>query len=192
MNKLIQVYRFTKKWKIAKFNLALIFLAGIFQILGCTPLQQAQSNNPTLENNKSNTAQVEVNKIPNKIIDPDLEKNHRLWLEQKIVNYDMVCSLVDGPVTGSIKPVLIKVRAGKAISIEQVDKIQHPSIENYRKFDTVEKIFNEIQKAQDNSANLFIKLEYSKKLGYPKVFSTADNKVMDKYEVLTIDKFEIK
>ena len=192
MNKLIQIDRFAKKWKIAKFNLALIFLAGIFQILGCTPLQQAQSNNPTLENNKSNTTQVEVNKIPNKIIDPDLEKNHRLWLEQKILNYDMVCSLADGPVTGSIKPVLIKVRDGKAISMEQVDKIQHPSIENYRKFNTVEKIFDEIQKAHDNSANLLIKVGYNKKLGYPEAFGVADNKVMDKYEVLYIDKFEIK
>ncbi len=104
----------------------------------------------------------------------------------------MVCSLVDGPVTGSIKPVLIKVRDGKAISMEQVDKIQHPSIENYRKFDTVEKIFDEIQKAQDNSANLFIKLQYNKKLGYSEVFSVANNKVIDEYEVLSIDKFEIK
>lgn len=156
----------SKKW-CGRLNLTLILLIICFLFLGCHSVLQADSDSPTPENKQIKTSEVKVDEQTNKtkIVDPDLEKNRRLWLESKIVNYDIVCSIDVSGITNPAKPVLIKVRDGKAISIEPISKSNTASVEMYKIFETVEKMFDKIEVESEKGA--IVQVKYSKEFGYP-------------------------
>lgn len=86
--------------------------------------------------------------------------------------------------------VLIKVRNGRAISIEPLGE-PNPlaKFSTYESFDTVEKMFNEIQEAYDRE--FVVEVSYDKEYGYPEKMTLNNLAVFDGSIILDISKFEV-
>lgn len=92
-----------------------------------------------------------------------------------------------------MEPALIKVRNGQAVSIEILDekyKAAPPeeAIRGYRQIDTLEKMFDYIQKTLDGKSEVLVR--YDKDFGYPGNVTFYKNE-SDEYQIMTIWKFEI-
>lgn len=171
----------------------LILTMTTFQIIACRS-EASHFSSSGSENKNAEISQVkseaEANKA--KIVNVDLEKNRALWIKSKILDYDIVCSIFAGAATVPAYPVLIKVRDGKAVSIEPVKKPNDGSIEIYKRFDTVDKMFDEIQQGLEKGGSIVVKVKkYNEKFGYPESFSINDIKATDLGIALEIHKFEI-
>ena len=124
-----------------------------------------------------------------KVADPELEKNKQLWHEKKTTDYDFVCEQFGGPMYGFV-PMLIKVRDGKVISMEPTrERGQLERIDGYEDFDTVEKMFDEIQQAYNKSH--FVRITYNKDLGFPEDIIIDSMKSSDSGERVVISRFEV-
>jgi len=89
----------------------------------------------------------------------EMKYNRRLWRKNNIVNYRFIGSSKCGA-------VIIKVRDGKATSIEQAFKSRvGTNLDCYEKFDTVDKIFGYVQQQMENGKPLYVK--YNEKFGFP-------------------------
>ena len=97
--------------------------------------------------------------------DPDLDKNRKRWRESKIVNYEMSVRIHFSSYTTPAEPVIIKVRDGKSISIAPEFESDKRDIKVYEKYDTIEKIFAEIE--SEIRAKNTVKVKYNKLQGYP-------------------------
>lgn len=130
-----------------------------------------------------------------KVINTELDKNRRVWQEKKIKDYDLTASLYKGGSSVWAEPVLIKVRNGQAITIEILDdkyKVlsDEEAIGGYRELDTIEKMFDYIQKGLDGEADIQVK--YDKNFGYPKDMRVNYVKRgSDSWQTMIIKKFEI-
>lgn len=124
-----------------------------------------------------------------------LEEHQRLWQENRITDYNLIVSLSKSGAYRGAESVLVKIRNGQAISIEILDeKYKAMPLEEaicaYKQLDTVEKIFDHIQKALDEKADVYVR--YNETFGYPiQSSSILFKKGLDQYESLTIWKFEI-
>jgi len=174
------------------FAAALFLIVGTFQQSGCG----LQTNSPVT--NTSKTAEAP------KIVDPDLEKNRNLWAKSDITDYDMEISLMAGNgIGGPASPVLIKVRGGAARSIEATRQIDNRRTESHKEFETVEKMFDQIQTltekgvASTNEPDKIkagypkVKVEYDEHFGYPKKIHIIWSLNVDSISVLKIEKFTI-
>src|SRR5262245_34279361 len=128
-----------------------IFLLSIFQYAGCASNQFNSPENRAIENLRTVKTPEDGNNrsLSLKKIDPELERNQKMWQEKNIADYDLTASLYKGGEYRWAAPVLIKVRNGQAISIEPLnEKFKEVPIEEaiggYRKLDTVEKMFDYI------------------------------------------------
>lgn len=183
-----------------------IFLLTILQLLGCSSLQQTNSENSTLVNKQTNVtaekpilankpinvgeenfARVQKNKF--EVVASELERNRRLWQESNIVNYDFVCQQFAGGVNGW-GAVVIKVRDSKAILIEKAVKSDLGKIDGYEKFGTADKMFDYIQQELENGRQIY-DVKYNKKLGYPEEIGIAYSYNIDDYSDVKVTNFEI-
>jgi hypothetical protein len=125
----------------------------------------------------------------------ELEENRRLWREKGITDYDLTVEFDKSGEFRGPKPVLIKVRNGQTASIEILDEKYKTvpldeAVKIYGQLDTVEKIFDYIQKALDEKAD--VSVSYDKNFGYPMKSSTIRiEKGSEQYEWITIQKLEI-
>lgn len=111
---------------------------SIFQMSGCNP--------------------VSIEKV-------ELIKNRQLWQQNKIQNYSFTCERIVGGAF-SFRPEQIEVRGGKVVFRATIDgSKQNTSWDGYSDIETVEKIFDVIQKSDE--AGQKVKVTYNEKLGYP-------------------------
>lgn len=125
----------------------------------------------------------------------ELEENRRLWREKGVTDYDLTVDFHKSGEYRGPKPVLIKVRNGQTASIEILDEKYKTMpldevVKIYGQFDTVEKIFDYIQKSLDEKAG--VSVSYDKNFGYPIGSTiTRGDKGSEQYEWITIKKLEI-
>jgi hypothetical protein len=119
----------------------------------------------------------------------ELASNRRLWEKNKNDNYNFVAEQFAGGMYPFV-PFRIKVKNSKAISAKPVKKpLQLQRIDGYDKFDTVEKMFDEIQAAIVRGDNLTV--TYNKELGFPEKISISSvNAGADGYWRIVITEFE--
>lgn len=164
--------------------LTLIFLIAVFQCLGCHSSVQTDSKLPIIEKETK-----EQTKKP-KIIDAELERNRRLWRETNILDYNMVTTANIGGNVVPARSVLIKVRGGKFMSIETNESVANVRIVMYEEYNTVDKIFDKIQKGFDEGAT--VEVEYNKQFGHPEKLML--NYIMlgdDAWYGMKVEKFKI-
>ncbi len=94
----------------------------------------------------------------------ELRQKREQWSSQKIANYHYTIKL-SALNTDAGKPVLIEVRDGKQVSIKCVGcELKQP--ETFTKLDTIEKLFETIEKGIGNNENS-LHIKYDESLGYP-------------------------
>ncbi len=173
-------------------KLILFFLILFFQFSACSMFQR----NVKVENKVKSVSEENFEKqwnIKYAAIAAELERNRRLWLENKIINYDFVIAK-DGP--GSTNewrrlPVLIKIREGEKTSIEGLsksDSLIYSKTDGFENFDTIDKLFNYLQEELNNGRILEVK--YDKKLGYPKGAVIIYSNEIHGYNSIEISKVE--
>ena len=189
--------------------LCLVFVFAVFQFSSCSSVQPTVSSDSMRENNPMASPPPE--KSPKNIADENFEKdwkskyektlaemerNHRLWQESKIANYDFVIYKYAGGNTNEWNrlPVLIKIREGNQFSIEKVEKdkdyVIYSRTDGFEDFDTVDKLFNFIRWQLDNGK--IVEAEYDKKFGYPKnVFLIFTYSTNHNSHNIAISKFEV-
>jgi hypothetical protein len=118
----------------------------------------------------------------------DLIRNRLLWSEKKIVDYDMVVRYLPHSPLPAASPVLIKVRNNKAVSIEPFSQNIKGTLVFYSIFDTVDKMFEMIQKDLEDGAE--VKVLFNSELGYPETVYVTP-KLSNAYYQLHIDKFDV-
>lgn len=92
--------------------------------------------------------------VPLSNLDFDLEDRLRIWKRQKLANYEMTLDCVFGNgIGGPATPVVIRVSGGTARSIKASREVDTRPTDAYKKFDTVEKMFDYIQEIRDRSLN---------------------------------------
>ncbi len=183
----------------------------VFQFSGCSVSKQTNSHSASLENkainspsktpritdNTSNVAEQNFIKEWREKYDTtlaELERNRKLWQENKIMNYDFVIAKYAGGASNSwnYPPVLIKIREGEKVSIEQADKdlIAYFPSDEFKDFDTIDKLFDYMRQELDDRNILRVK--YDKKYGYPKtvsiIFTFAD---IHNSHTIDISKFKV-
>jgi hypothetical protein len=170
-----------------KLSLVLFLLIGISQFLGCKVVQK---NNLQSQMTKNDSLENRIDeKKTKKVTDINLEKNRSLWLESKIVDYNIT---VIGTKGGNIiySKVLIEVRNGKGSLIEPIPKVDKIRLEIYRDLDTIEKFFDAIQRELENNSD--VKVKYNKKFGYPEEFLVSNlKKGVDAWYGMAVKKLEI-
>jgi len=121
-----------------------------------------------------------------KAIDPELQRNRRLWQESKIADYDFeVIKLY-----GNWMPSLIQVRGGQTFSKQPVgERGPMDVLEKYEDFETVDKAFNAIQGFYDE--NYRVEVTYNQQFGYPEKILYDHRKSTDSVFIIEINKFEI-
>lgn len=201
MKLILNVYEILKMKKTTGL---LIFLIAVCQLLGCSTLQQTNSQSstsesPTSANKPANIAEENFDKEWKSKYDAtvaELELNRRLWQESKIVNYDFVAAKYAGGVTNEWNrlPVLIKIREGEKISIEKVEKdkdyVIHSRTDGFEDFDTIDKLFIYIRK--ELNGGKIVDAEYDSKFGYPKRVSVTFYSVYNhNSRTIEISKLEI-
>ncbi|MBS1795285.1 MAG: hypothetical protein JSS81_15620 [Acidobacteria bacterium] len=124
------------------------------------------------------------------INDTELNRNRRLWKERNIGNYHFVCTQYVGGQYGFV-PVLVKVNSGRAISTKTArNRKQLERIEGYDRFDTVEKMFDEIKTAIDRDFDLTVK--YNQEFGFPEeIYMNPKKAGPDLWLRITVTEFEI-
>lgn len=182
---------FLRQRSTSKMAVLLIHGFFLFQLIGCGNSQSSAdeflpgSSTPEVINTGAKPQAASESSI--KIENDDLLRNQQIWNEKKILNYDLIASLYIGGVKGWPEPVFIEVRNGSAVSIK-ADDPGELSIEGYREFDTIEKLFSAIQKGIENGAEVSVK--YNKHLSYPEeVYINYFRKGSDQYKRLVIRKF---
>lgn len=182
-----------------------IFLAIILQFSGCASTEQASSANsaseikaeavcamPTPDKSVKTPADESFEKDwknTREAAAAELERNRLLWQENKIANYNIVCGQYAGGFENPAEPAIIKVRAGKAVSIEAVAKSNAPKLNGYENFDTIDKLFEYAQHELENGKILNVK--YNRKLGYPEITSIKRSYDIDDWNSINITKFEV-
>jgi len=120
--------------------------------------------------------EIEVDTPPT--AESELARNRRLWQESKIVSYSFVSRQLCFGMYPCV-PVQIIVRNRKPISIKPTRKKgQLERIDGYENFNTVEKMFDEIQAAIDRGNNV-TKVTYNKELGFPEQISMSPLKACE-------------
>lgn len=193
MKLILSVYDILKKRKkpvLSRLKMLLMILITVFHFSGCSSAQQTDLVSPTIENKPTNSSQEKVEKKQiNNIADPELERNRRFWLENKIVNYNIT---VYGSRGGNVvfAKVLIEVRDGKGTLIEPTPEVGKIRLEIYKDLDTIDKMFDAIREGLEKGAKVEVK--YNKKFGYPENFRIDYIKLgTDAWFGMKIENFEI-
>ena len=188
-----------KKWFL------IFFLLAVIQFAGCASPEQANPENAASELQpeavcrmttpvKTSSGEAQENfendrKNSRDAALAELERNQLLWQESKTLNYNFVCAQIAGGFENPAEPAIIKVRTGKAVSIEPVTKSNAPKLNGYQNFDTIDKLFEYARLELENGKILSVK--YNKKLGYPEITSVKNSYAIDDWNSINITKFEV-
>ena len=100
-----------------------------------------------------------------KVADADFVKNRQLWKQNNIQSYSFTCERIVGG-NFAFRPENIEVRDGKVVSRATIDGTpQYNNYDGYSDIETVEKLFDLIQKRFDLGQKL--EVSYDEKYGYP-------------------------
>ncbi len=120
----------------------------------------------------------------------EFERFRELWKAKRIGSYDFEASLYVGGTRYFAEPVRVKVRSGDATSIQPIDKNNKASVDGYSEFQTVEKMFEVIERAIKNK--LEFKAEYNKDFGYPEsILVLSSSSVTDASKRLKVHRLRI-
>ncbi len=174
-----------KRQKLTFFPLAMTFLLS-----GCATLPDSTLNsdiNSPVSVKDANISNADNQKEKAEI---ELNQNRSLWKGRKIASYSFVSEQFAGGLYRFV-PVQIKVRNSKAISTKPIRKrLQLERIDGYDRFNTVEKMFDEIQTALDQE-NVVV-ITYNKEFGFPEKISISPVKSgTDSYFRVVVSNFEI-
>lgn len=120
--------------------------------------------------------------------DAELEQNLKLWQKSHITDYNFEMVRYAGGMSAWV-PVSVKVRAGKALSVEPArERLELEKINGYDDFNTVEKCFERIREGYGRGEK--IKVTYNKQLGYPEKITFELDQGVDAFYSINISKFE--
>lgn len=122
------------------------------------------STNDNREHFGINSVKIESNQ--DKRLDENNERNRARWIAANIADYDMVVTIFTPGFSPTPGPVLIQVRNGNAVATKLLSKPHPGSMEVYSTYNTVDKIFEEIQK-QINAEGKSRVRRYDRRFGYP-------------------------
>ncbi|MGC2235460.1 MAG: DUF6174 domain-containing protein [Pyrinomonadaceae bacterium] len=190
--------------KTEKLSL-IFFLFVVIQFAGCASPGQTSSANsapaikaeavcamPTPDKSIKTSADENFEKDwknTREAVAAELELNRRRWQENKISNYNFVCGQYAGGLENPAEPAIIKVREGKAISIEAVAKSNAPKLNGYENFDTIDKLFDYARQQLENGK--IIRVKYNEKFGYPEITGINFSYAIDDWNSINITKFEV-
>lgn len=164
-----------------RINLCLIFLISIFLFSGCS--NKAVKIFPSDDFTKEARSKYEASFA-------ELERNRQLWQENKIENYDFETEYHTGTWLSTFPSAAIKVREGKLVSLEKIQKDNPTEFSDYQeRATTVENIFDFIKQELDNDRKVNVK--YNQKTGYPEQIDITFSSAIDASGVFIIEKFEI-
>lgn len=120
----------------------------------------------------------------------NFEQNRDLWNGKKIYNYNMVMRFVNSGFSTPATAVTIQVRNKKAVSIDPISKEDKRPTIYYTDFDTVEKLFDLIERDLKRKAK--IKIKFNAEFGFPKLLEVTyiGQGKREAYHVY-IDKFDV-
>lgn len=179
-----------------RISLSFVCLIAVFQFSGCAELQSIDSiakgatpTNKLMTDVEEKFAKDAKSKYD--VVVSELERNRRLWQENRIVNYDFVAWKLAPGVSSdwNASPALIKVRNGEKISLEAASEDKDYKIDSYEGFDTIDKLFDYILKVLKEGRQVNVK--YNKKYGYAEDVSIIFAYASDSSNGINITKFEI-
>lgn len=175
-----------------------ISLICLIQFSACSSSYQSNSKELLLANKPKTIREENFEKEWKSKFDEtaaELESNRNLWKQKQIADYDFV---VAKSATGQINhwnrlPVLIKIREGEKISIEEIEKdkdyLIYSKTDGFEDFDTIDKLFNYLQRELEKGR--IIRVKYHKDLGYPKNVMMTDSYELHSDKSITVEKIEI-
>ena len=120
----------------------------------------------------------------------EMERNRQLWRESKIENYDFKTECHSGNWQTTFPGAALKVRQGKIVSMEKVQKDNLTDFSDYEKqATTIENAFELIRKELDDDR--IIEVKYNEKLGYPERMDIIFSDAIDNSSVFFVSGFEI-
>jgi hypothetical protein len=118
-------------------------------------------------------------------VSTELDRNLALWKAKRPANYEMTVAATTSAVMAT--SVVITVEGETATSIRRADPKDIDITDRYKKYDTIEKLFDLIKSNQRASSGTF-SVTHDPDLGYPRSI-TADplpNAVDDEYTIRVI------
>ena len=164
----------------------LALTAIVIQLTNCAVNPQTDS---ALNQSKLSNFNNESRTVTPKILNAELDKNRSLWNEKKISNYNLEMSLDIGGGYAPVKPVTVEVRNNMAVSIKPVNPVKEEGTNFYDAFNTVQKLFSEIQKGYERGVSVEVK--YNESLGYPEETRIINQNVIDSVLYVKISKLDI-
>lgn len=145
---------------LEKCLLLIIGLIGFVILLSCSETKQkANLNAPENQNtiiSESNTNQFDI---------AEFEQNKDLWTSKNIQNYKMIIG-ASGFMINLPEEVLIEVKNRRAKSIKSLSKTGKNYTEAYKSYDTIEKIFDLIERENSKKADI-LNVRFNNEFGYP-------------------------
>lgn len=139
-------------------------------------------------------ADQEALQAPAKVFDPALEKARNLWESKSIKNYDMIFF---GEMPGdkiSVRNVRIRIREDRPPLVLSASMQDRGTTSPWEGLETIDDIFDALQRGRNAGTNKDIVVEYNKEFGYPRkvrmntgaVFEVKKFRVAKKDEELLI------
>jgi Family of unknown function (DUF6174) len=154
------------------FFLGLILIGFTALLISCSADQQKVDSILDVKPKETN-----ANSTVNDFTATEFIKNKDLWNRQNISSYEMVVEAQNS--SNIARQVTIKVENRRAKSIVKNDAADKGSSESYKRFDTVEKIFEIVERESKMRHDVF-KVNYDSNLGYPlQVISDENLKTAD-------------
>ncbi|MBC7901019.1 MAG: hypothetical protein H7070_13315 [Saprospiraceae bacterium] len=118
----------------------------------------------------------------------EIEQNRDLWTSKNIQNYKMIIG-AEGFLTNFPEQVLVEVHSHRLKTIKSLSKTGKNHTEAYKEFNTVEKLFDFIDRAQSKKPyRLF--LRYDETFGYPTMIDLDDSPGTDDRLILNVVSLE--
>ena len=175
-------------------------ILGVFFVLssscllyvGCHVSSSINSINSATNQINSDVGQETNNQVneENLSITSNFEQNRDLWNGKRIYNYNMVMRFVNSGFSVPATAVTIQVRNKKAVSIDPISKEDKRPTVYYTDFDTVEKLFDLVERDLKRKAK--IKVKFNSEFGFPELLEVTyiGEGKREAYHVY-IDKFDV-
>ena len=139
---------------ICFLTFGLVIFATLLSCSGKAKLSSDLAMNQNTKISNSNTNQFDV---------AEFERNRELWTSKNIQNYKMIIG-ASGFMMNFPEEVLIEVRNRQAKSM--VSKTDNKGVDLYKNYNTVEKIFDFIEREHSRKADK-LHVKFDDTLGYP-------------------------
>jgi Family of unknown function (DUF6174) len=135
--------------------LSAFLAAAAMLVLSCSTNREQSGALATNSNIASNSNEPDAT---------ELDRMKALWESRQIFNYRMIVQARIS--SNSARSVAIEVRDGKSISISKLESTDKGSVEPYKQYDTVGKIFDVIERTSKSKHDV-LTVSYSTMHGYP-------------------------